>query len=360
MFKKSIKLYSVNLSLFDGDAQGSDDSAANTSQQTQDTGEEMVEIEGVQIPKRLSGLTVDEEKPAEETKTETAKEADAGDNATPAKDVIDFESMTLAQINALDPAKLQELFDSKIKPVFKDQITKTVNGQFDRRFKAAKEKEAKFMQDAKIVDDIMVVYGFDPKTDKREALVDLYLEDLADKLGFDDVESYLESIKDNDKSKQNSNKNTKADESEDDDDPQDDDVDEQAEIQKILDGMYAEANELKKVIPDYDLDKECEDSTTGEKFKGYLSKGLTQKEAYELTHGTAKQVVVKQESKIDKVKAANAARPGENGLDPTVGATPKTNIAKVAAGLTTREFNEMAEMLANGTIKDASEYKPKR
>lgn len=354
LFKKFL-LSRVNLGLFNEDEpQGSDDLAANASQQTNEPdnqGEEMVEYEGIQIPKRL----LEDSEPATPatTKTETT-ETDPANTQAENKE-IDLDKF-FETLSTLPAERQREVFDTKIKDMFKDQISTTVQKQFDRRFKDYKTLETQAAANEQRLNSLLELYG----VDTIEELDDVLAPELAAAAGFSDVKSFEKARKDaadaekyrkmNEKPQKQTNTQTAN-----------EDIDEiPGDATEVIENWNKEADELKKSYPTFDLQKEVAEN---QKFADYLEKGYTVREAYVLTNHET--IVKGLSQKADKTvksttaKQSNANRPLENGVQQPSGVVVNTNdIKRIAATLTPHQFNEAADQLASGKIKTLAEYKP--
>jgi hypothetical protein len=110
-----------------------------------------------------------------------------------------------------------------------------------------------------------------------------------------------------------------------------------------------EAEALKSVYPDFDLDTELENDG----FKKLLRAGIDPKTAFEVVHKdeiipAAMQWAVQQtKAQVANAVAANAARPKENGVSSQSAATVKTDVSK----MTGAEIRALKEQVLTRGVK---------
>ena len=120
----------------------------------------------------------------------------------------------------------------------------------------------------------------------------------------------------------------------------------QAEANERYQELISEANEVKNIYPDMDLESELEN----EQFVQLLSNNVPMRTAYEVIHhdemvGKQSAVIAKKvEQKVAKSVMTNKARPKENGISSNTGTLTEKNIKAMSA----KEIFDIAKRVERG------------
>lgn len=332
---KKFKLPSIQLFLFEGGAAGGTAageggeaaaSAAASSELAIDTGTKA----GKRIPGSsrraksgesniVYGLQAEiANQPAEETKGQEGSDAEGKEEP----------KLTVEQKRQ----KFRELINSD---EYKDFYTEEFQRSFDRRFKNAKQNEERLQQLQPILDNLLVKYNItDGDVSKLTAAVESdkgFWAERAEEAGMN-TDAYIafERMKaENRMMKANEQRNEAQRAAE-------------AQMQK----WQNEAQQVKSVYPDFDLDREF----TNRDFLGLLKAGIPVQKAYEVLHmddiksATAKAAAQRAEKNVTQTIQAKGQRPLENGVSSQSGIVYKSK----ASEWTRKDRANVAARVARG------------
>ncbi|MFZ5975208.1 MAG: hypothetical protein ACOYU3_07350 [Bacillota bacterium] len=224
----------------------------------------------------------------------------------PAKTEPDTKTGPIADADA-DAARKAE-FDRLINGDYKDLYTERTQKMINERFKQTKQLEAQSEALAPVLDMLAQKYGVDAKDVKALSNAiqedDSYYEQEAYDRGLtvDQLKQMKKLERENAEFRRVMEERSKAE-----------------EANRIMSTWYEQAEQTKGVYPGFDLEVECKNEATGERFVSLLRSGVDVKTAYEVIHkddliGGAMQYTAQQVAqKVTNDIRARGMRPAENG-----------------------------------------------
>lgn len=303
----------LNLALFDGEG--------GTASAGAPTGNTVVSGEAESTPsvagrgKRANPLAdVVYGKQAGETAPAAFKEEGSRDAAGTQTQAPPVKKADKAPNTALDR---QAEFERIIEGEYKDLFDQRMHDIIDKRFKETKQLEKRITQAEPIFEMLGKKYGVDGKDLKKLVSAieedDSYYEEEALKRGLS-----VEQLKSMKKLERDNEAMRRALE----------DQQRREKAQQVYSEWVRQAEELKAVYPQFDLQKECAD----ERFIGLLQNHIDVRTAYEVIHrdeilGGAMQYTAQQVSQkiVDGIRS-KGARPVENGVQAGSAATVKADV----------------------------------
>lgn len=256
--------------------------------------------------------------------------ADNGDNAgtvatgEAAEGVAQNQNNAQASPNANAEGGVQQPEDrgalwAKYKAEFKDEYDSEVQGLIKDRVKSLKSENARYSKQLKsafsIISPIASNYGIDPgdidavanayRNDRERIEAEAYKRNMSPEA----YDAYQKMEAENQALKDAAEERRRADE-------------EQAKEERIK-RWEAEAEDVKKVYNDFDVEAEVSD----ERFRNLVASGVPMQTAYEVLHlddivsGSMQFAVQKAAKKVANSVAANMSRPTENGAKKSAPAT---------------------------------------
>lgn len=245
-----------------------------------------------------------------------AEEEATADSGLATAETGETEQTPTAQTETVD---LDSEFDALIKGKYKEQYGKRIKDNLSTRLKGAKENEAKLKAYAPMLEMLGKKYGVDHNDAKllTQALEDdnAYYEDeaLARNMTVESVKALHKIERENKELRAAEDERQKAEED-----------------RQRFGEWIKQGEEVKKTYPSFNLEAEIADP----EFCALLDYGFSVESAYKARHiddiMTAAMTHTAQtvEQKVVNNIAANGARPSENGLSDTSGATLKTDVSK--------------------------------
>lgn len=224
---------------------------------------------------------------------------------------------------------LEAEFNELIKGKYKEQYGKAVANKIQQRFKGSQERDNALREYEEQMKPLYSMYGVDNPTDLAKALQDnddLYARN-AEEAGMT-VEQYKERLElqaEADRGRQLQEEMLR-----------------EREAQEQYDRWIAEADELKEIFPNFDLEEEVNNET----FLNYLEMGLPLRDAFSLVHMNEIMDGVGEDSKsraLNKIKMRNQ-RPVESGATKARAVVRKSNVNE----LTNDDIDEIMRRVAHG------------
>lgn len=235
--------------------------------------------------------------------------------------------------NTLEERK--KAFEDLINGEYKDLFTERTQAIIDRRFRETKNLESQVNEAKPILDILMSKYkiadGDISKLAKAIETDDTYWEEAAEEAGLS-VEQYrlVQQL-------ERENAELRR-------------MQRQAEGQRNMDNQlnewYRQGEELKKIYPEFDFKKECQNK----EFLGLLKANIPVKHAYETLHlselitGAASVAAQQAEQRTVSNIRSRASRPAENGTSSRSTATIKSDVSS----FTRADREEIARRVARG------------
>lgn len=219
-------------------------------------------------------------------------------------------------------------------PTIAEEHQALLKEQMDKRFKGQSKLQKQLESTQSIIDMLAMAHGTSDINELREALErdNRMFEDAADRAGMtvEQYKKYQKAQWENQQLKQAQMTR-----------------EQEMESERIYAELMDQAEQLKEVYPDFDLETEIEN----DQFKNLLTlPGMTMEQAYKVIHlddiiGSAARTVATQVKKntIDSVKA-RGVRPAENGINEQPGVVRKDDVSK----LTKQDRARIAELAARG------------
>lgn len=218
-----------------------------------------------------------------------------------------------------DDAKARrDRFDALINGEYKDLYAEKTQKMIDRRFRQTKELEEREKQAAPILERLSQKYGQKDPAKLLEAIDndDAYYEEEAEERGMtvDQLKAFKRLERENESFRKAAEEQEKRD-----------------KAREIYSSWMREAEEVKTVYPQFDLDAEC----ANEDFLRLLQANVDVKTAYEVVHrdelisGALAETARKTREAVVNDIRSRGMRPSENGVDASAAAVTKPDVNKM-------------------------------
>ena len=327
---RKFKLFSINLSMFDGGAAGAGAGAAGGEGGAAETAGADTQVEtkkvGSNRQQRKSGELSNVVYGKQEEPTTTANNSDAESTTKQETDVTTTS-------NTLEDKR--RAFEDLINGEYKDMFTERTQNIIDRRFKETKNLEAQLKAQTPIMEALMSKYkigdGDVSKLSKAIEQDDAYWEEAAEEAGLT-VEQYKTVQKlqrENEQFRRMQQEQTQQ---------------QRAETQ--LNDWIRQGEALKATYPDFNFKNEA----ANKDFVDLLKAGLPVQRAYEVTHfddlitGAARVAAQQAEQQtVNRIKD-KASRPLENGTSSQSASLIKSDVSSLSKA----DRAEIARRVARG------------